>query len=178
MMTGWVSGLRKYMQSGFTEAMYRVRQRGEYRWSRFMGALITIIIVSGNAGLALAAEQRATAGRAAVTGAAELGIDAGRLRFEKNCAICHGLDARGNGPFAELLNVKPPDLTLLSRAEGGDFPFSRIYQRIDGRNLPLAHGTRAMPIWGQRLKREGGDETYVRGRMFEIMLYLESLQQI
>ena len=32
-----------------------------------------------------------------------------------------------------------------------------------------------MPIWGQRLKREGGDETYVRGCLFEILLYLESL---
>ncbi|MBK6657912.1 MAG: c-type cytochrome [Proteobacteria bacterium] len=106
------------------------------------------------------------------------GIEAGRQRFEMNCAICHGLDARGNGPFAELLNVKPPDLTLLSRAQGGDFPFSRVYRRIDGRDLPLAHGTRDMPIWGRRLKREGGDETYVRGRLFEIMLYLESLQQI
>ena len=114
----------------------------------------------------------------AASGGQDGGIEAGRVRFEHNCAICHGFDARGNGPFAELLNVKPPDLTLLSRAQGGDFPFTRVYRRIDGRDLPLAHGTADMPIWGARLKREGGDETWVRGRIFEIMLYLESLQQI
>lgn len=111
-------------------------------------------------------------------GAPEAAVAAGRQRFEENCALCHGLDARGNGPFAALLNVKPPDLTVLARNAGGEFPFSRIYRRIDGRDLPLAHGTSDMPVWGSRLKREGGDETYVRGRIFEILLYLESLQQI
>ena len=113
-----------------------------------------------------------------VPGSGEAAVAAGRQRFEQNCAICHGLDARGKGPFADLLKVKPPDLTGLSRGAGGDFPFSRIYRRIDGRDLPLAHGTSNMPIWGTRLKREGGDETYVRGRIFEILLYLESLQQL
>ena len=147
----------------------------QYRRVRMPAALIAVMLMSGAGVTVQAADAKKSAGASAPL---ESGIDAGRQRFEMNCAICHGLDARGNGPFAELLNVKPPDLTLLSRAQGGDFPFSRIYRRIDGRDLPLAHGTRSMPIWGQRLKREGGDETYVRGRLFEIMLYLESLQQI
>lgn len=142
-----------------------------------MFALMSIIIFCGNAAAVPAGEPSAPGSRAVASKATQAGVEAGSQRFELSCAICHGLDARGNGPFAELLNVKPPDLTLLARAEGGDFPFSRVYQRIDGRALPLAHGTRAMPIWGQRLKREGGDETYVRGRILEIMLYLESLQQ-
>ena len=151
-----------------------VGKHSEYRRCNRRRALITVIVLSLVGTFASAADTKS----AIVTPSVEAGIDAGRQRFEMNCAICHGLDARGNGPFAELLNVKPPDLTLLSRTRGGDFPFSRIYRRIDGRDLPMAHGTRAMPIWGQRLKREGGDETYVRGRLFEIMLYLESLQQI
>ncbi len=151
-----------------------VGKRGQYRVVRVLSALIVIIAVSFACSLANAADKKP----ATVTPPLEAGIDAGRQGFENKCAICHGFDGRGNGPFAELLNVKPPDLTLLSRAQGGDFPFSRIYRRIDGRDLPLAHGTRAMPIWGQRLKREGGDETFVRGRLFEIMLYLESLQQL
>jgi len=162
------------MKSGITETTRDFGKRAQYRRSRRCGALIAVIVTSLVGGLANATDRKA----ASVAPPIEAGIDAGRQRFEMNCAICHGLDARGNGPFAELLNVKPPDLTLLSRAQGGDFPFSRIYRRIDGRDLPLAHGTRAMPIWGMRLKREGGDETYVRGRLFEIMLYLESLQQI
>lgn len=150
----------------------------EYRRARHRAALIAVMLLVLVAACAGAAEPLKTPAVDATNVGPEGGAAAGRQRFERNCAICHGFDARGNGPFAELLNVKPPDLTLLSRAQGGDFPFTRIYRRIDGRDLPLAHGTRDMPIWGARLKREGGDETWVRGRIFEIMLYLESLQQL
>ena len=143
---------------------------------RIRYALITIALLCNSAAQAVTAEQSAAGKREMASN--DTAVEAGRQRFEHSCVICHGLDARGNGPFAELLNVKPPDITLLSRAAGGDFPFTRVYQRIDGRDLPLAHGTRLMPIWGQRLKREEGDETYVRGRILEIMLYLESLQQL
>ena len=175
MMMCSIGGLRKYMKSGITETTHRANGGREYRRLYQRCALITIIVVNLAAACASAADSvKATHSAPPL----DAGIDSGRQRFERNCAICHGLDARGNGPFAELLNVKPPDLTLLSRAQGGDFPFSRIYRRIDGRDLPLAHGTRDMPVWGQHLKREGGDETFVRGRLFEIMLYLESLQQI
>ena len=157
--------------------MPRPPQARQYQRSTIGPVLIAIIILCGSAAAPWAGETAAVGKRASERQEQDTGVEAGARRFEHNCAICHGLDARGNGPFAELLNVKPPDLTLLSRAAGGDFPFSRVYQRIDGRELPLAHGNRSMPIWGQRLKREGGDETYVRGRIFEIMLYLESLQQ-
>lgn len=104
-------------------------------------------------------------------------LAAGFAQFEQNCAICHGLDARGAGSFADLLKVKPPDLTVLARSHGGTFPFTQVYRRIDGRDVPLAHGTATMPLWGTRLKRAGGDETHVRGRLFEIILYLESIQE-
>lgn len=35
----------------------------------------------------------------------------GRELFEANCAACHGLRARGDGPLAATLNPKPADLT-------------------------------------------------------------------
>jgi mono/diheme cytochrome c family protein len=103
-------------------------------------------------------------------------LAAGRAAFEESCALCHGVDGRGQGAFAGLLKVAPPDLTALARSHGGSFPFSEVYRRIDGRDRAPAHGTDEMPIWGRRWLREGGDETYVRGRVLEIMLYLESLQ--
>lgn len=104
-------------------------------------------------------------------------LESGRARFEKSCALCHGPDARGHGPFAALMKIEPPDLTGLTRANGGAFPFSEVYRGIDGRDRPLAHGTPDMPVWGLRLLREGGDETWVRGRIFELILYLESIQE-
>lgn len=166
------------MTSGITETTSGMAATRKYRRACRRTALIAVILLGTVGGDAGAAESLKTPAADAANAGPEGGVAAGRQRFERNCAICHGFDARGNGPFAELLNVKPPDLTLLSRAQGGDFPFTRIYRRIDGRDLPLAHGTRDMPIWGSRLKREGGDETWVRGRIFEIMLYLESLQQL
>ncbi len=106
-------------------------------------------------------------------------FDAGRQRFEENCGICHGLDGKGMGAFSELLNVEPPDLTVLTKRNNGYFPFTDIYNAIDGRNLPLAHGREGMPIWGDRYKQSvaDGSETLVRGRILELILYLQWLQE-
>lgn len=130
--------------------------------ARLRGALAGVLLAT-LAGVGTAGERDAA--------------EAGRLRFETDCALCHGPDARGNGPFAALLNVTPPDLTGLARANGGRFPFSGVYRSIDGRDRPLAHGTEAMPVWGRRWKAEGGEETWVRGRVLELILYLESVQE-
>ena len=131
------------------------------------GGLLSAVALATSLGV-IAAENPATVDSAPARA---------RAVFEQNCALCHGIDARGNGPFAELLKVAPPDLTTLARTAGGTFPFSRVYRAIDGRDRLHAHGTADMPIWGERWVREGGDETYARGRIFEIMLYLESIQQ-
>ena len=85
-------------------------------------ALIAVIILNACMHPVMAADKAP----GAVVATTDAGIEAGRQCFEKNRAIFYGFDAHGNGPFAELLNVKPPDLTSLSRAQGGDFPFSRV----------------------------------------------------
>ena len=102
----------------------------------------------------------------------------GKERFERNCSICHGVDGKGGGSFAGILKVDPPDLTVLTKNNNGSFPFTEVYNAIDGRNAPLAHGREGMPIWGDRYKQvvEGGSETLVRGRILELILYLDSLQ--
>ena len=35
--------------------------------------------------------------------------------YTSYCAVCHGLDGKGNGPAAEALKVPPPDLTALAK---------------------------------------------------------------
>jgi mono/diheme cytochrome c family protein len=106
-------------------------------------------------------------------------FEAGKNRFEENCGICHGLDGKGMGAFSELLKVAPPDLTVLTKRNNGYFPFTDIYNAIDGRNIPLAHGREGMPIWGDRYKQAvaDGSETLVRGRILELILYLQWLQE-
>jgi mono/diheme cytochrome c family protein len=70
------------------------------------------------------------------------------LRF---CASCHGTTGRGDGPVASSFNVEVPDLTLIARRAGGEYPRERIERIIDGRHVIAAHGTRTMPVWGEDL---------------------------
>lgn len=113
-----------------------------------------------------------------VTAADNAVEESGKARFAQYCAVCHGADAKGDGPFANLMTTKPADLTVLAKNNGGEFPFARVYDAVDGRNLLTAHGTRDMPIWGQEMKDAGlGSETELRGRLIETIVYLRSIQQ-
>ena len=102
----------------------------------------------------------------------------GQMRFNQYCAVCHGTSAKGDGPFANLMTTRPADLTMLAKNNGGEFPFGRVYDTIDGRNMLNAHGTSDMPIWGREMKDAGlGAETDLRGRLVETIVYLRSIQQ-
>ena len=47
-----------------------------------------------------------------------------------------------------VLRVNVPNLRQLSERNGGDFPADDAAAYIDGRNLPVSHGDRVMPVWG------------------------------
>ncbi len=110
--------------------------------------------------------------------------DFGKREFEANCASCHGMNAKGNGPLVEWLRKSPPDLTTLAKANGGVLPMARLYDVIDGQNVP-SHGTRDMPIWGRDYKIQAAEhyvdvpydaEAYTRARMLALLEYLNRLQ--
>lgn len=90
-------------------------------------------------GLALAALLAAPA--------AAQDADAGAALYRRHCAMCHGIDAMGQGPMAGVLTVQPTDLTRLAAGSGGVFPWLRAARRIDGRDPLVAHGSQ-MPVWG------------------------------
>lgn len=98
-------------------------------------------------------------------------ITSGREEFSSVCALCHGVDAKGSGPFAKLLINGAPDLTLLSQKNKGVFPFSMIVDVIEGRAVTAGHGIREMPVWGKTFREEEA-----RGKILDILLYLESIQ--
>jgi mono/diheme cytochrome c family protein len=111
-------------------------------------------------------------------------IEAGKREFQLSCAACHGTDAKGNGPTANALSVKPADLTQMSKKHGGTFLFWQTYDKISGRaeEVPIrGHGTREMPVWGDRFRLEPGvSEQYalgVRGRILSLVHYLQSIQE-
>ncbi len=109
-------------------------------------------------------------------------IEAGKKEFMRSCATCHGVDGAGNGPAAPALNVRPANVTHLAKRHGGVFLFWRTYEKISGRDEQVVpgHGTREMPIWGERFRFEpkAGDEhnTSVRGRILSLVHYLQSIQ--
>jgi len=108
-------------------------------------------------------------------------LTSGKLEYQDYCAACHGPAGKGNGPMSELWKKPPADLTQLSKKNNGQYPFWRVYRTIDGREEVVAHGPRAMPVWGGRfLMQEGGaplDEHTVLGRILALVYYVESLQE-
>jgi mono/diheme cytochrome c family protein len=43
----------------------------------------------------------------------------GSAVFKTYCTSCHGLSAKGDGPLADHLRIRPPDLTLFARRNDG-----------------------------------------------------------
>ncbi len=114
--------------------------------------------------------------------------DIGKREYMENCAACHGVTGRGNGPMAGIINQKVADLTQLSKANNGIFPYAAVYEAVDGSRVTAAHGTRDMPIWGSVYNEQapqwlgydysrGDAQTFVRGRILALIGYIQTLQQ-
>jgi mono/diheme cytochrome c family protein len=105
---------------------------------------------------------------------------AGQDLYSFYCASCHGLDGKGNGPVAVALKTPPPDLTLLTRRNGGAFPRGRVIQFIAGGGTTLrgAHGSNEMPVWGPIfVALDPSDERLALVRIENVVQHLESIQQ-
>ena len=109
----------------------------------------------------------------------------GQITFELSCAVCHGGEARGDGPMADRLAVPAPDLTLLARRNGGTFPTERATAIITGGQAVATHGGQ-MPAWGliflkdfEEFDRDAprDDQALVRRRISDLVAYLQSIQR-
>jgi len=103
----------------------------------------------------------------------------GKEMFNSYCASCHGTDGKGNGPAAGALKTKPADLTQLAKQNGGKFPDSKVQQAIKGdSNMPSAHGSKDMPVWGPTFWMLGQrSEAQEQLRIRNLTMYVASLQQ-
>jgi hypothetical protein len=116
-------------------------------------------------------------------------VDFGKREYDTNCSVCHGAIGKGDGPFASTMTVRIPSLTALAKANGSVFPFARVYEMIEGAQVPKAHGVPGMMIWGdayvtQRLglKDDYGGALYdpaalARARTLALTEYIYRLQE-
>ncbi|MDO9507089.1 MAG: cytochrome c [Hydrogenophaga sp.] len=110
--------------------------------------------------------------------------DPGKREFDANCASCHGTSGKGDGPLVPFLTRSPPDLTQLAKRNGGVLPMSRLYDVIDGAEVP-AHGSRDMPVWGRDYRVKDAEyfmeapynaEAHVRARILGLLEYINRIQ--
>jgi len=101
----------------------------------------------------------------------------GRDLFEFYCASCHGRDGNGKGPVAPALRVPPPDLTRIAARNDGVFPKARIEALLTGdRNIPPAHGSSDMPVWGPIFSALDSNDRMNRVRIANLVEFIASIQ--
>ena len=106
----------------------------------------------------------------------------GRALFMENCAVCHGADAKGNGPMARAMGTPPLDLTLIAARNGGVFPTVAVLSKVDGYtraeqdfpDIPEFGGL----LEGDLLPLDTGDGvmTPTPRKLVALLEYVESLQ--
>lgn len=143
------------------------------RSSNVMAVLCGALLIGGMA-LASAQQQK---------------FDFGKREYDSNCASCHGVKGKGDGPLRPFLTKSPTDLSTLSKRNAGVYPFHAVYAIVDGRQDVKAHGPRDMPVWGSVYSLKAGDtytyvpmevpyspEAYVRARILALTEYISRLQ--
>lgn len=110
-------------------------------------------------------------------------LDLGKREYDAKCAVCHGKDGKGSGPYAEQLKRALPDLTTMARRNGGVFPVTQTFETIEGAGK--GHGPRDMPVWGLDYTIQANETLaelpynqamYVRTRIMALLEYLNQLQ--
>jgi mono/diheme cytochrome c family protein len=105
----------------------------------------------------------------------------GRVLYTRYCAACHGLDGDGHGPVASVLVPPVANLRRLGERYGLPLDVERVARFIDGRTEVTAHGTRVMPVWGERFAapepEASGRPPAIDARIRKIVAYLATIQQ-
>ncbi|HEX6900407.1 MAG TPA: cytochrome c [Thermoanaerobaculia bacterium] len=140
----------------------RTPERGANPWKSAAVVLAAVILLGWMAGSAGAQDDEQVA--------------IGKITYRVYCQNCHGAGAKGDGKLAELMKVRPTDLTQLSKKNGGAYPADEVAGVIDGRAYVLAHGDREMPVWGQNFLDKTGSEDDVKTKVRQLVLFLESVQ--
>ncbi|MGA7921566.1 MAG: c-type cytochrome, partial [Candidatus Acidiferrales bacterium] len=96
--------------------------------------------------------------------------------FKDYCAVCHGKDAKGNGPAASALKRAPANLTTLAKRHEGEFPDLYVEEVLRNGVTEPAHGDAEMPVWGPLFRSMDSDPAIMDVRIMSLVSYIKSLQ--
>jgi mono/diheme cytochrome c family protein len=80
----------------------------------------------------------------------------GAALYQRYCASCHGANGLGDGPAAGAMAPPPSNLAAGRRS------VPDLMQVIDGRRSVRAHGTSAMPVWGEVFEQMHLDDAHAK----------------
>jgi hypothetical protein len=100
--------------------------------------------------------------------------------YANHCASCHGSLGEGDGPLADVMRVTVPNIRTLAMRNDGQFPADDVRAFVDGRAIPMSHGDRMMPIWGNvfgwGVDEEDTEEEHIAQRIDAIVEHVRVLQ--
>jgi putative copper export protein/mono/diheme cytochrome c family protein len=116
-------------------------------WLSLVAFAVTLALVGPKLVLLLTIDAYPTTFFTSPTEFAESSIVRGAALFAAKCAICHGVEAQGDGPIAKSLPVPPADLTaphFWMHTEGDLFWYI-------SHGMPSPDGTVAMPAFDKEI---------------------------
>ena len=145
------------------------------RVTKFISLAAIVTILSAVAlGQATSAQSTPEVKHVPITNAPS---NSGKEMFKSYCAVCHGVDGKGNGPAASAMKTPPTDLTELAKKSNGQYPASHVAAVIRGQAQTPSHGSQDMPVWGRLFSSiSQGHEGQVQQRVTNLVNYIETLQ--
>ena len=103
-----------------------------------------------------------------------------KATYLRYCGACHGREGKGDGVASSLMKPGPTDLTQMAKQNGGEFPYVRVMETIDGRMTVRAHGDPDMPVWGEifadRTTADAAGRAETRRKLMAITDHIRSIQ--
>lgn len=94
-------------------------------------------------------------------------VKKGETHYLFFCAHCHGVNADGKGPYADLLKISPVNLTTLKNSSDESVT-ERVLKAVDGRHKVGEGQKKDMPVFSDNLEVK---------TIYEISEYLKSIQK-